>query len=144
MDKCLHLLGLAKKAGALEIGEECVSAGVERVRVRCVLSASDASEGSVRRARLLAEEASVPHIILPYGKMELSQAVGRGSPGLLAFTDTGLAAAFASELSKKDPRFESAAERMALKKRRADERKRKRNAADGQEKRTNGKGRQNI
>lgn len=141
MDKCLHLLGLAKKAGALEIGEECVSNGVERVRVRCVLSASDASDGSVKRARLLAEEASVPHVVLPYGKMELSEAVGRGSPGVLAFTDTGFAAAFTAELAKADPRYGPAAERMALKKKRADERKNSRSSAGGQDKRTNGKGR---
>ncbi|MCR5173373.1 MAG: 50S ribosomal protein L7 [Oscillospiraceae bacterium] len=141
MDKCLHLLGLARKAGALEIGEECVSAAVERVRVRCVLSARDASEGSLKRAGLLAQDASVPHIVLPYGKMELSEAVGRGSPGLLAFTDTGLAAAFAAELAKTDERYASAAERMALKKKRADERRRVRKTSDGQGKRTNGKGR---
>ena len=142
MDKCLHLLGLARKAGALEIGEECVSAGVERVRVRCVLSAADASEGSVRRAAMLAQEASVPHLVLPYGKMELSQAVGRGAPGLLAFTDTGLAAAFTSELAKTDPEFIPAAERMALKKKRADERRSSRKAAGSQGKRTNGKERE--
>ena len=141
MDKCLHLLGLAKKAGALEIGEECVSNGVERVRVRCILSAADASDGSVKRARFLAEEASVPHLVLPYGKMELSQAVGRGSPGLLAFTDTGFAAAFTAELAKTDPQYGPEAERMALKKKRADERRSARKSAAGQEKRTNGKGR---
>ncbi|MBR6951560.1 MAG: 50S ribosomal protein L7 [Oscillospiraceae bacterium] len=142
MDKCLHLLGLARKAGALEIGEECVSAGVERVRVRCILSASDASEGSVKRAAFMAREASVPHLVLPYGKMELSQAVGRGSPGMLAFTDTGLAAAFTSELAKTDPGFAPAAERMALKRKRAEERKSSRKAAGCHGKRTNGKERE--
>ncbi len=142
MDKCLHLLGLARKAGALEIGEECVSAGVERIRVRCILSASDASEGSVKRAAFMAREASVPHLVLPYGKMELSEAVGRGSPGMLAFTDTGLAAAFTAELAKTDPGCTPAGERMALKKKRADERRNTRRAAGSQGKRTNGKERE--
>lgn len=140
MDRCLNLLGLAKKAGSLEIGEECVSASVARVKARCILSASDASDGSKRKAGFMAEDASVPHVVLPYTKQELSLAVGRGAPGVLAITDTGLAASFTAALSEAYEGYGEAAERMALKKQRAQERKAAAGRG-GRPKRSGGKGR---
>ena len=141
MDKCLNLLGLAKKAGCLEIGEESVSVCAERTGARAILSASDASEGSKRKAGFLAEEGSIPHIILPYTKADLSEAVGRGAPGILALTDIGFAASFAAKLAEMNGEYTEAAQWLALKQKRARERRAAHKAAAGSGKRTGGKGR---
>lgn len=124
MDNCLKLLGLTKKAGFLEVGEESVSDSVMFVKARCILSASDAAEGSIRKAGYLAEDASVPHIILPYTKADLGEIIGRGSPGMLSITDIGMAHSFVSKLAQEYPKYEEAASIMDKKLRRANERKR--------------------
>lgn len=123
MDSCLMLLGLSKKAGFLEVGEDCVSAAAQEIKVRCILSASDASNGSKQKAEFMAEELSVPHIILPYTKADLGMAVGRGTPGMLAITDIGMAANFTSKLACAYPEYAGARDILAVKLKRAKERK---------------------
>jgi ribosomal protein L7Ae-like RNA K-turn-binding protein len=123
MDNCLMLLGLSKKAGFLEVGDDCVSDAVELVKARCILSAADASDGSKRKAEFLAEESRVPHIVLPYTKAELGIAVGRGTPGILAITDIGMAASFVSKLAQTDETYGEYAEVLSVKLKRAKERR---------------------
>ena len=48
-DPILHLLGLAKKAGRLEIGEEPVGALCRARHARLILLASDAAPNTRRR-----------------------------------------------------------------------------------------------
>lgn len=48
-DPILHLLGLARKAGRLEIGEEPVGAACRARQARLVLLASDAAPNTCRR-----------------------------------------------------------------------------------------------
>ena len=123
MDNCLRMLGLAKKAGFLEVGEECVSDSVMFIKARCILSASDASQGSVRKAGFLAEDASIPHIILPYTKADLGEVVGRGTPGMLSITDIGMAHSFVSKLAQEHPKYADVLQVMDVKLKRANERK---------------------
>ena len=47
-DPILHLLGLAKKAGRLEIGEEPVGAAARAHQARVLLLAADAAPNTVR------------------------------------------------------------------------------------------------
>ena len=51
MDKLLNLIGLAKKAGKLEVGEEPVGAAARSKHARLILIASDAADNTRRRAR---------------------------------------------------------------------------------------------
>ena len=53
MDKLLNLIGLAKKAGKLEVGEEPVGAAARSKHARLILIASDAADNTRRRALLL-------------------------------------------------------------------------------------------
>lgn len=111
-----RLLGIAKKAGMLEIGDESVSRAARSGKAKVILSASDASEGSKRRAHGYAETCGSIHLILPSTKDELSLIVGRGSPGMLTILDTGIAAKYVSMLASSDPgRYGEAAGRMAEK-----------------------------
>lgn len=123
MDNCLRMLGLAKKAGFLEVGEESVSDSVMFVKARCIMSASDAAAGSVRKAGYLAEDASVPHIVLPYTKADLGEVIGRGTPGMLSITDIGMAQSFVKKLAQEYPKYSDVLEIMDKKLRRANERK---------------------
>ena len=50
-DKALGLLGLARKARYVELGEEPAGASCRSQKARLLLVASDAGEHTVRRAR---------------------------------------------------------------------------------------------
>jgi ribosomal protein L7Ae-like RNA K-turn-binding protein len=115
-----RLLGIAKKAGLLEIGDESVS-GAARVRkAKVILSACDASDGSKRRARGYAETCGSIHLILPSSKEELSAIIGRGLPGMLAILDAGIASKYVSLLAQEDAaQYGEAASRLAVKAERA-------------------------
>ena len=103
MNSALHLLGIARKAGRVEVGEEPVASAVRAGHGRLVLVASDAAENSARRAAHFAEGSSTPWLKSPFSKSELGQAVGRASCAMLAITDFGLASAVAGLLASEDP-----------------------------------------
>jgi ribosomal protein L7Ae-like RNA K-turn-binding protein len=96
---CLTFLGLAEKAGKLQIGEESCGIAARAKKAKVLLTATDASRNSVVRAGNYSKTANAPHVVLPYTKDEIGAIVGRGSPGMLAITDIGMAAAFVKKLS---------------------------------------------
>ncbi|HHT17809.1 MAG TPA: 50S ribosomal protein L7 [Papillibacter sp.] len=97
------LLGLAKKAGLLEIGEDSVTRAVRAHKACVIFTASDASPNAQRRAGQLAAQRRCPHVSLPLTKEELGALVGRRTPGILAMTDAGLAHRYVSQLAQVDP-----------------------------------------
>lgn len=129
MDNAAGILGLAKKAGKLEIGEESVSTAVRLSRARLIMSASDASANSRAHAVNLADSGGTVMIVLPYGKEELGALLGRGSPGIMALTDLGMALSFTEKLAAAHPQeYDDAVAALKKKKARRDER---RSAAGG-------------
>ena len=124
MDKLLSLLGLAKKAGRLELGEEPVGSAARVHGVRLLLLSSDAADNTVRRARRFAQEGSCLLAQLPADKTALGRATGRSSCAMLAVTDVGFAAAIAKKLSELDAdAYGDLAQRLSVKAARAAERK---------------------
>ncbi|MBE7009348.1 MAG: 50S ribosomal protein L7 [Ruminococcaceae bacterium] len=124
MDKILSLLGLAKKAGRLEAGEEPVGAAARAHDARLILLADDAADNTVRRARHFAEAGACLCAKIPATKDELGRAVGRTSCAMLAITDIGFAEAAAKKLAALDEaQFGEIAERLSVKASRAAERK---------------------
>ena len=124
MEKILSMIGLAHKAGRVEIGEEPVGSAARAKKARIILVAGDAAAGSVRRAMGFANTGSCLCLVIPASKEELGRALGRTSCAMAAITDMGFADAIAKKLAALDPqRFGSAAERMAVKAQRARERK---------------------
>jgi ribosomal protein L7Ae-like RNA K-turn-binding protein len=97
-----RLLGIAKKAGLLEIGDESVGQAARAGKTKVILSACDASDGSKRRARGYAENYGSVHLILPSSKEDLAAIIGRGSPGMLAILDAGIASKYVSLLARED------------------------------------------
>ena len=92
-NKTLGYLGLARRAGRLEIGEDG-TCGAIRSR-----KAHDAAENSRRRATNLAEAHGIPVYTVSATKAELGHAVGRDLCAMLAVCDEGLARAAAQTLT---------------------------------------------
>ncbi|MDY3281752.1 L7Ae/L30e/S12e/Gadd45 family ribosomal protein [Dysosmobacter sp.] len=123
-DRILSLLGLCKKGGMLEIGEEPVEAAARARDARVLLLAEDAADNTLRRVRHFAEAGDCLWLRIPYTKEELGRALGRTSCALLAVTDIGFAANLVRRLAERDPvRYDEAAEKLALKEKRAAERR---------------------
>ena len=102
-DPILHMLGLARKAGRLEIGEEPVGAACRARQAKLVLLACDAASNTFRRAAHFGEAGNVLWLEVPFTKAELGFALGRGSCAMLALTDVGFASSLVQKLSARDP-----------------------------------------
>lgn len=124
MEGVLSLLGLAKKAGRLEVGEEPVGGAARAHDARLILLASDAADNTVRRAKHFAEAGACLCASIPATKDELGRAVGRSQSAMLAVTDVGFAEAAAKKLAALDAaRYGALAEKLSVKAARAAERK---------------------
>ena len=99
----LSLIGLSKKAGRLEVGEEPVGAAAHARHTKLLLVASDAAANTRRRCAHFAEAGAVPWAELPFTKEELGGTVGRSSCALVAVTDIGFASSLAAKLSALNP-----------------------------------------
>ncbi len=102
MDSVLSLLGLARKAGKLELGEEPVGAVCRSRQAKLVLLASDAAANTARRAAHFGEAGRVLWLTVPYSKADLGSTVGRSSCAMAALTDAGFAASVAKKLAAYD------------------------------------------
>ena len=71
MNNMLSMLGLAKKAGRVEIGEEPVGAAARARDARLILLASDAADNTLRRARHFAEAGACLLTQIPATKDEV-------------------------------------------------------------------------
>lgn len=97
------LLGIARKAGRVEAGEESAAAAAKGHKARVLLLASDAGERTRRHGEALGEEGNCPLLPVSLTKEELGGALGRGSCAILALTDIGLASAIVKKLESVDP-----------------------------------------
>ena len=124
MNNILSMLGLAKKAGRVEIGEEPVGAAARARDARLILLASDAADNTLRRARHFAEAGACLLTQIPATKDELGSAVGRTSCAMLAVTDIGFADAVGKKLAALDAaKYGALSEKLSVKAERAAERK---------------------
>ena len=124
MEKILSMIGLAHKAGRVEIGEEPVGSAARAKKARIILVAGDAAAGSVRRAMAFAGTGNCLCLVIPTTKEELGRALGRTSCAMAAVPDIGFADAVVKKLAALEPeKFTGAAERIAIKAQRARERK---------------------
>ena len=115
-DPILHLLGLAKKAGRLEIGEEPVGALCRARHARLILLASDAAPNTRRRCAHFGEIGNVLWLEVPATKAELGFCLGRTSCAMLALSDAGFAASIVEKLSAQNPeRYGPAAQQLRTK-----------------------------
>jgi|GEM_PF-182805 len=108
-NKAIGLMGLARRAGMLVVGEENCGVATRSGRVRVLLLAQDASDNAVRRAEGFAAD-RIPIVRLPYSKDELAMALGKASCSMAAATDIGFAFEIVSALGNEEELGEIAAE----------------------------------
>ena len=82
----LSMLGLALKAGRVEVGEEPVGAAARAKKARVIFVAQDAAPSSVRRAQSFARTGSTLCVTLPADKDALGRSLGRSSVAMCAVT----------------------------------------------------------
>lgn len=120
----LSMLGLALKAGRVEVGEEPVGAAARAKKARVIFVAQDAAPSSVRRAQSFARTGSTLCVTLPAGKDTLGSSLGRTSVAMCAVTDIGFAESLVKKLAALDSEtYQDAADTLSVKARRARERK---------------------
>lgn len=129
MDNILHMVGLALKAGRLEVGEEPVGAACRARDCRLILVARDAADNSFRRAKHFADAGQCLWVSVPYTKEELGEAVGRTACAMAAVTDIGFAEAIGQKLAAVDPeKYSLTAEKLHVKAERAAQRRKEQQA----------------
>lgn len=139
-DAALHLLGLARKAGRIEVGEEPVGAACRARKAKLLLLACDAADNTARRAEHFAQAGNTLCVRVPFTKEQMGGAVGRASCAMAALTDAGMAASFLKKLAAADPgRYREAAEALDTKaqkvlQRQREQRQHEKNLAKGKQK----------
>ena len=129
MDNILHMVGLALKAGRLEVGEEPVGAACRARDCRLILVARDAADNSFRRVKHFADAGQCLWVSVPYTKEELGEAVGRTACAMAAVTDIGIAEAIGQKLAAVDPeKYSLTAEKLHVKAERAAQRRKEQQA----------------
>ena len=133
-EKSLNLLGMMRKAGAIEIGETNAGAACKDGKAKLLILASDASDNARKRAAQFVNGRKTILIDAPYSKEIISDKVGVGGCSMAAITDLGFASAFAKGLAETEPeKYTETAEKLAerydkaarRKKRAADEKKKR-------------------
>lgn len=120
----LNMIGLAKRAGRIEIGEEPVGAAARARYAKILLIAADAAENSYRRIAHFADAGNCIWLSVPFSKDELGNAVGRSSCAMIAITDIGFASSIVQKLSATDPeKYGDSAEQLGAKAKKTMQRK---------------------
>lgn len=86
-EKFLNLLGLATRANKLISGDETTLNSIRKEKVRLVIVASDASEGTIKKFRDKCDYYDTP-ILVTCTKAELSHAIGK-SRAIIGVVDQG-------------------------------------------------------
>ena len=103
---------MAKKAGLLAVGSEAVANAARHGKAKLIITASDASEASIRRAKSNADANGIKFLTVPFTMFELGSTAGRGSPGTIAFLDKGLADGFIKKLAETKTTVKAKAENV--------------------------------
>ena len=138
MNKAMNYLGLARRGGLAELGEEPVGAIARTGKAYVILVAGDASDHTWRRAKSYAAGTEQQCIRLACTKDEMGLAVGRTSLAIAAITDVQLALAMVQALGEpekyKDTLEVLTAKAAKAKKRAAEAKAHKRNVRMGKKK----------
>ena len=129
-DKALNLLGLMRKANAIQIGETDTGAAARAMTSKLVILAKDASDNARSRAKGFVYGRNIPMIISPFTKDEISDHVGKPGCSMAAITDTGFADAFMKTLVQISDEYAQTAETISLALEKEKQRKKEKSAHD--------------
>ena len=100
-NKVLSLLGLARRAGKLELGFDAAASTARNQKARLLLAAEDISEKTFKNLRYEGERAGVPVLRLKTGMKETGQACGIKRAGVLAVTEQGFSEALRNAIEQR-------------------------------------------
>lgn len=110
-DKALTLLGLMRRANAIQIGETNTGPAVKSGKAKILVIARDASDNAKHRAQdFAAGRRNTQLVELPYTKEQISGSVGVTGCSMAAITDLGFANALMKLLSERDETYAESAE----------------------------------
>ena len=113
-DKALGLLGLMRRARAVEIGTDNACAAVRAGRAKLLILSADIADNARRKAENAANGRRVLLLPVHYPRAELGAALGMGDCSMAAVTDIGFAQAFAKQLADAEPeKYSAAAEELS-------------------------------
>lgn len=95
----LGLLGLARRAGKVEMGDDAAKAACTAGAARLIIISSEASSRTRETFRFIAENANIPHITVSETREEIGNALGKRPIVVCALCDTGFAAAIIKKLA---------------------------------------------
>ena len=99
-NKVLSLLGLARRAGKLELGFDAAASTARNQKARLLLAAGDISEKTFKNLRYEGERAGVPVLRLKTGMKETGQACGIKRAGV-AVTEQGFSEALRNAIEQR-------------------------------------------
>ena len=102
-DKVLGLLGLMRRAKAIEIGTDNAVDAVHAGRAKLLLLSGDIADNARRKAENATNGRRVITVPLDYSRSELAGALGVSDCSMAAVTDIGFANALMKELAAKLP-----------------------------------------
>ena len=102
-ERLLNLLGLMRKAGAIEPGETNSGNVCRAGKGKLLILASDASDNARRRAESFVNGRSTVFVKVPFTKDEMAGKLGVSACSMAAITDLGFANAFMKGLSGEYP-----------------------------------------
>ena len=112
-DKALGLLGLMRRARAVEAGTDTACAAVHAGKAKLLILSDDSAENARRKAENAANGRRVVLLPVHYSREELAAALGLGDCSMAAVTDLGFASAFVQALSAGKPdRYGEAAQEL--------------------------------
>lgn len=130
-EKALNLLGLMRKANAVQIGETDTGAAAKAEQAKLILLAADASDNAVNRAKGFVYSRDIPLIKLPFTKDEISSHVGKSGCSMMAISDLGFADALLKILTTISPgEYDLTAKRIADHLEKEKQRKKEKSAHD--------------
>ena len=112
-DKALGLLGLMRRARAVEAGTDNACEAVHAGKAKLLILSDDSAENARRKAENAANGRRVLLLPVHYSREELAAALGLGDCSMAAVTDLGFASAFVKALSAEKPdRYGEAAQEL--------------------------------
>ena len=122
MNKALNLLGLARKGGRIELGDEAVGLACRQSKARLLILACDAGDSVTHRAQYFVRSGKPPLLRADHTKDEMGTAVGRNVCPIAAVTDVRLALAYVQALGEPE-RWQEILDVLEYGVKRADKRK---------------------
>ena len=101
-DNILSFIGLARRAGSVELGAEKVYEMASFGKAKMVLLADDVAGNTVNAVKNTCSRKEIPVVKAGCSKDELGPAVGFAQCGVITVTDTGFALSLAEKMGLSD------------------------------------------